>query len=126
MKKEIGFMKTRFIDLAKDKTLYTIDEYIDLGNIEEEINNRKDLQEALKKSKSYCGIIATDKRTLKDIIGIVEYRDVNDYEDCDFIEQSYFYVDSAEWNDKCWITDTLKRMNYGIIEYCNRYMRLIK
>lgn len=119
-------MKTRFIDLAKDKTLYTIDEYIDLGNIEEEINNREDLQEALKKSKSYCGIIATDKRTLKDIIGIVEYRDINDGTDWDLeiMKESYFYVDSAEWNDKCWITDTLKRMNYGIIEYCNRYMRL--
>ena len=120
-------MKTRFIDLRNRKTIYYIDGHInDLNKIEEMIAGDKKLQNAIKKTKGMCGIVTTQKKTLKNIIGIVEYRDINDGTDWDLeiMKESYFYVDSAEWDNKVNISKALESMYYSTKDYDNRYFRL--
>lgn len=115
-------MKTRFIDLRNRKTIYYIDGHInDLNKIEEMIEGDKKLQNAIKKTKGMCGIATTQKKTLKNIIGIVEYRDINDGTE---MKESYFYVDSAEWDNKVNISRTLESMHYSTKDYDNKYFRL--
>lgn len=112
-------MKTRFIDLENRKTVYTIDGEIDLDKIEEIIQKDKKLQNVVKKA-GLCGIVAIENKALKDIIGIIEYIDGKVFD----LEKGYFYIDSAEWNNRIDINHALSIMGYSTREYRNKNLKL--
>lgn len=101
-------MKTIFIDLEDKKTIYTIERAISLDKIKEIIQNDKRLQNVVKKT-SLCGIVTTENKILKDIIGIIEYIDGKVFD----LEKGYFYTDTAEWDNRIDINHALASMGYN-------------
>ena len=102
-------MKTLFINLEDRKIIYAIEGYIQLDKIKETIQSDKKLRKAIKKSNCICGIVTTEKNILKGITGIVEYQDGKIFD----LEKGYFYVDTAEWDNRIDINNALAIMGYN-------------